>query len=333
MHVVYRGSGGAHAAALAAAVHLGRLDPARPPAVEDLLAHMIGIGGGARDAPPRLWRVGRDAAGHAVYVWRHGPAGPVVERGLRALLAAAGLPAGEFVFVDMDAVVNPWLRLGGLLRRAAGDAALVGLLLGRGLRDALPAVTALVERTRASLGEHPEPGTQHPPGGMRVVYYCYGGVHTSVVAAAIHTRALPRRTRPPVAAIRALPLFDRTGGRAWGSVEWVGRDARGVEVGVMGLGPGRRLAARSILQAVRALGADPGRVLLVPVLERTGVLVRIGGFLAQRLGWHEVGGTLVAWGLQRAYPRLVDLVARVERRAARGVAAGRRIDAPEPARR
>lgn len=314
VHVVYVGWAGSGAPPVAAAVHLGLMPGDRPPRPEELRG-LPGFGEAVGDDHGRLRYVGTDARGRRVYTLSARAPGPVMVRALLGLAAAAGLDPGRLYPVDASAVPGTWWRLFRGLAGVPGLRALGEWLGLVALRRSFPELVRLAERGRAAPPARPVPEPAAGDGGPRVVYYCYGGVHTSVVAAAIHLGRLPRDRVPDAGEILSLPAFDPREAPPLGSPRWLGRDAAGVPVGSLGLGPCRRLAAGTVRGALRALGADVERLILVPVLERTGWLVRVGGLLSRRLGVRALGARLVAEGIRRSYPALAAAVRGAEARA------------------
>ena len=149
---------------------------------------------------------------------------------------------------------------------------------------------------------------------MKVIYHCFGGTHTSVVAAAIHLGWLPRHRPPRPEELLATPLFDRRTSDSWGEVVDVGQDRRGHRVYVLGRGPQGRATIGGLLSGL-TLSDDKGlgdEVLLVDTLPAANWLLRLGGYLSRRVGLVSLGRALVIWGTRRAYRQLVALVERVE---------------------
>lgn len=148
-----------------------------------------------------------------------------------------------------------------------------------------------------------------------IIYHCFGGTHSSVVAAAIHLGRLDRLRPPSAGELMALPLFDRGDATLWGCLRLLGQDRCGRRVYVLGRGPQGAATARALLAGFQLAGGLEGdqALLLVDTLACANTLMRVGGFLSRRLGLVRLGRPLVIWGTRRAYPRLVALVEQVER--------------------
>lgn len=143
---------------------------------------------------------------------------------------------------------------------------------------------------------------------MKVIYYCYGSAHSSVISAAIHLGLLPSDRIPSAQEIMATPYFDRTDSREIGTCFFVGRDEDGREVYIMGMGPGREVVKRAILSVLKVFGIDTREFALVDALPSAGLLVRTGGILSRRLGLVRLGRPLVVRGIQRNYWAFCDFV-------------------------
>ncbi len=143
---------------------------------------------------------------------------------------------------------------------------------------------------------------------MQIVYHCYGGTHSSPVAAAIHVGLLPEDRIPRPAELMAIPLFDRQPHGCFGRLWEVGRDLRGHRVCVMGRGPAGPHALAALQSGYALAGGRPEALMLVDTLGCANLWMRLGGYLSRQLGLVGIGRPLVIWGTQRAYPQLVALV-------------------------
>ena len=57
---------------------------------------------------------------------------------------------------------------------------------------------------------------------MIIIYRCYGGTHSSVMAASIHLELLPGDRKPAGKELLALPYFDRQNGADFGKIFYMG---------------------------------------------------------------------------------------------------------------
>lgn len=141
---------------------------------------------------------------------------------------------------------------------------------------------------------------------MKVIYHCYGGAHSSVVAAHLHLGDIPMTGRVTPEEICSLPEFDQADAKDWGKPFLIGVDNVGNEVYIMGLGNQTLLCCRAITSLACQLGkAD--EILLVKTLPTIGLITRIGGFASKVLGI-KIGRTLAAIGIVNSLPGLRRLV-------------------------
>lgn len=142
----------------------------------------------------------------------------------------------------------------------------------------------------------------------RVLYHCFGGAHTSVVAGALHLGLLP--ARPHWRQIASLPHFDRTTHRERGWPLFLGTDERGRQVFAMGRGRHGPAMMRAFTALLQALGLDGKAVATYDTLRCAGPFTKLGGYMSRRLGLVRAGRTLAAWGVGRDLPRLRVVVER-----------------------
>ncbi|NMB45526.1 MAG: DUF3189 family protein [Firmicutes bacterium] len=143
---------------------------------------------------------------------------------------------------------------------------------------------------------------------MLIIYTCYGGAHSSPMAAAIHLNRLVGAPLPSTKAIEGLLYFDIIDNEDRGRVFPVGIDEDGNRIYVLGRGSDERFIQQAIKSGYMLAGGDPRQVLFVNTLRAVNWQMRIGGFLSRRLGLVSLGRPLVARGARRAYPQLTKIV-------------------------
>ncbi|MDI6709506.1 MAG: DUF3189 family protein [Thermoanaerobacterales bacterium] len=146
---------------------------------------------------------------------------------------------------------------------------------------------------------------------MKVLYHCYGGTHSSVLAAAIHTGHCSPDRPPTRDELETLPLFDKRAGADYGRARFYGPDAQGHEVWVIG-----RLKYAStpdrVFGAMARLFPESGEQVVVNVTHALNWQMRFGGFVSRALHFTVLGRPFIAWGARRAYPEILALVARTK---------------------
>ncbi|MDI6893323.1 MAG: DUF3189 family protein [Bacillota bacterium] len=209
-------------------------------------------------------------------------------------------PAGDLVPLGEDGQGRPGfiLRVGRHLPLAARVVSAWAHILAPGR------VEVLLPGNRPA--PPPPPGVEAVADGTRcVVYHCFGGAHTSVVAGAIHLGKLPER--PSWRDVASLPLFDHTPTWERGWPLYLGTDDRGRRVYAMGRGRDSRGTDLVLGALLRVLGLD-GRVANHDTLACAGPLTKLGGYTSRRLGLVRPGRTLAALGITRDIPRLLRVV-------------------------
>lgn len=143
---------------------------------------------------------------------------------------------------------------------------------------------------------------------MQIIYTCYGGAHSSPMAAAIHLGRLEGDPLPSLETIQNLPYFDITDTGDQGRVFPVGTDEFGNDVYILGRGSNELPIRQAVQSGCLLAGGDPRRVLFVNTLKAVNWQMRVGGFLSRRMGLVCLGRPLVTRGARRAYPKLVQIV-------------------------
>lgn len=162
---------------------------------------------------------------------------------------------------------------------------------------------------------------------MIIIYHCFGGSHSSVVAAAVHLGLLPEGRVPSGRELRALPLFDRRSPRSHGVILPLGRDASGHEVCVLGAASCFPVLRRAVLGVAACLGVGTHDVVFVDTLPCVNWLMRLGGVISRTLRLPWLGRPLVSQGARMAYRRLAALAVSTRDRLADPARAG---SAPGP---
>ncbi|MEW6183660.1 MAG: DUF3189 family protein [Bacillota bacterium] len=143
---------------------------------------------------------------------------------------------------------------------------------------------------------------------MHIVYHCFGGTHSSVIAAALHTGLLYEKRPPDEKSSFTLPYFDTQDGRDRGKLYFYGIDECGNRVYI--IGRGRDTEA---LQLVFGEQIENGlRAVIVNTLPCFPFILKVGGFISRRLKRPRLGRPLVFAGIRRGYPFVKDLVYQVK---------------------
>lgn len=143
---------------------------------------------------------------------------------------------------------------------------------------------------------------------MKIIYHCFGGAHSSIVAAAIHLGRLPGDRLPTAAEIQAIPYFDRRPQGEEGQIIFMGKDDFNNEVYAAGKRGMGEAYENLLYDLVDALGLPREELILLDTSPLVNWPMIIGGFLSRRLGIRILGRPIVTWGVRRSFFRLVAFV-------------------------
>lgn len=143
---------------------------------------------------------------------------------------------------------------------------------------------------------------------MNIVFYDYGGSHSSIVAANLLTGHL-KEELPSGDKLMALPLFDKTTPKDFAVFHYTGEDKSSNPVYTLGTKSGTYGYA---LAALTKLMDAEERFMHVGTMLCLNNILRIGGFLSRSLNLPFIGRPLVIAGLRKAYPKIKALVKHLE---------------------
>ncbi|MCK8826548.1 DUF3189 family protein [Natroniella acetigena] len=149
---------------------------------------------------------------------------------------------------------------------------------------------------------------------MKVIYYCYGSAHTSVLAAALHVGLLPLQEKADSEAIKNLPHYDQIESEQIGSPIFYGEDELKNQVYILGLGGQRELMKQILYNYLELCGINTADIMLVSALVHANFWTKIGGFLSRRCGIVALGRPLTIYSLLQEYDCYVNLVSNVKQR-------------------
>lgn len=147
---------------------------------------------------------------------------------------------------------------------------------------------------------------------MKVIYHCYGGTHTSIVAASLHVGKLTLEENISVDDILKLDLFDSLKACDRGKINFFGRDERGVEIYVCGMGTKARIVKRAIKDIIEVYGIDSQDIYFASTLPYVNLYIRLGGFLSRSLGTVNLGRFFLIRGIKKKLPEINKLVNEVK---------------------
>ncbi len=138
-----------------------------------------------------------------------------------------------------------------------------------------------------------------------IVYYDFGGSHSSVTAAAVHTGRLTPNQVPSSDDLMALPYLDKTSPGDFGKFKYFESDAQGNAVYVLGTKSSH--AGNLLKDLVNIMGIADQYLFLdtIPYVNNT---LRVGGWLSRAASLPSLGRPLVMIGLKQAYAKLCAFV-------------------------
>ncbi|TZE83592.1 DUF3189 family protein [Calorimonas adulescens] len=143
---------------------------------------------------------------------------------------------------------------------------------------------------------------------MIVVYYDYGGTHTSVVAAAVHLGRLNPEKVPEGKELIDLPLFDRITQSDLGHIIYNGTSIDGNNIYTLGLKKAKNLVIPAVEDMYKAVFGNTDGLYLVDVSSATNFYMKLGGLLSRGMRLQFLGLPLVVYGTRKAYRNIVRLV-------------------------
>ncbi len=142
---------------------------------------------------------------------------------------------------------------------------------------------------------------------MKIIYHCFGGSHSSVLAAALHLGIIDKNKIPGMSEMLKIPYFDKTTDEDFGSIRLMGVDEFNNEVYVLGKKNLGKRYANILIGIADILGARE-ELLTIDCMSRVNWGMKIGGFTSRRMGWVRLGRPVLGIGSEAAFSDLVNLV-------------------------
>lgn len=143
---------------------------------------------------------------------------------------------------------------------------------------------------------------------MRVVFYDYGGCHTSVIAANLYTHKLAEDI-PTSNDLMALPYFDKTTPEDFYHLHYTGTSNNGSQVYTLGA---KSSNYGYVLDALTRLKGTEEHFAFIPTMPFVNMPLRIGGFLSRSLNMPFLGRPLVLAGAKKTFDKIRDMVNKLE---------------------
>lgn len=120
---------------------------------------------------------------------------------------------------------------------------------------------------------------------MQIIYTCFGGAHSSPMAAAIHLGRISGDPLPSLETIQNLLYFDVIDGEDRGRVFPVGTDEFGNSVYVLGRGSDERSFLHAVKSGYMLAGGDPRQLIFVNTLKAVNWQLRSTAFWSAAVNW------------------------------------------------
>ncbi|HYE81276.1 MAG TPA: DUF3189 family protein [Clostridia bacterium] len=145
---------------------------------------------------------------------------------------------------------------------------------------------------------------------MVIIYNCYGGTHSSILASAIHLKNLPVNQIPTNQEILKVEYFNKLTYSDMGRLLFHGVDDEGNKVYTIGRGISKALVP-AMRNLVIALCRDNGineHFLFVNCSPTVPPLMTMGGFFSRALHMDFIGVPLLIAGTKQTYYNITKLV-------------------------
>ncbi|MHB1391929.1 MAG: DUF3189 family protein [Clostridia bacterium] len=145
---------------------------------------------------------------------------------------------------------------------------------------------------------------------MVIIYNCYGGTHSSILASAIHLKKLPMDRIPTKQEILGIEHFNRLTYSDMGRLIFHGMDDEGNRIYTIGRGTSKALvpAMRNLAIALCKDNGVDEHFLFINCSPTVPPLMTMGGFFSRALHMDFIGEPLLTAGAQQTYNNITKLV-------------------------
>ncbi len=149
---------------------------------------------------------------------------------------------------------------------------------------------------------------------MKIIYHCYGGTHSSVLAAAVHLGLIEGKTSLSNRELINCPFFDSLNQAQIGTINKMGEDNHENEIFVLGCKNAGSLVEKILPEFCRIFNIDKNNILMVSTIPCLNILLRIGGFLSRRAGLVTLGRFFLLLGARWAIKNIKLTVEEVKQK-------------------
>ncbi|MDR0140201.1 DUF3189 family protein [Metabacillus idriensis] len=145
---------------------------------------------------------------------------------------------------------------------------------------------------------------------MIYIYNCYGGTHSSVLAAAYHLNKLIDNVKPSNHEILSVKLFNKLKTKDMGKLFFHGIDQDGKNVYTLGRGSSKLIvpSIQSVLEMINETGRLDEKIIFSNTSPTVPLSMTLGGLFSRRLKLDFIGVPLLVIGAKQAHDDLIKLV-------------------------
>lgn len=145
---------------------------------------------------------------------------------------------------------------------------------------------------------------------MIFIYHCYGGTHSSVLAASYHLKMMDEKKAPTKEEIFSIPLFNKLRYGNIGELFFHGTDEDGNKVYTMGCGREKRMIAAqyNFATMLEKQGVLQERIIFSNTLPMVPFVMKLGGLFSRWLRIDVIGIPLLVIGVKQAYKDILMVV-------------------------
>lgn len=143
---------------------------------------------------------------------------------------------------------------------------------------------------------------------MHIIYNCYGGSHSSVTAACIHSGLLKDNVIPTPGELLSLPYFDQQIAKDHGYIRYIGEDEWGNKIYISSK-HNLSYHYETIMRSIACIMDYPNeKLLFIDTMPYVNWLMVIGGYFSRALGLIAIGRPIVILGTQISFFKFSHIV-------------------------
>jgi hypothetical protein len=152
---------------------------------------------------------------------------------------------------------------------------------------------------------------------MIFIYNCFGGTHSSSLAAAVHLGKLPTNRRPTTEEILGIEYFNKLTYKDMGKIIYRGTDEEGNKVYSIGRGTSKILipCLENLINLLHTECDFNEKIVFSNMSPTVPFAMTMGGFFSRGLHIHFIGVPLLVVGAKQAYSKVITLVNKTKEKA------------------